>query len=451
MVWGLEKEIVAFPSKGLKGSVLISGDKSISHRAVILGALAVGETKIRGLLESDDVHATLNAIQMLGSTVKRNPNGSYSIYGVGTGGFSESDNVINCGNSGTAVRLIIGAVSTTPITTVFTGDSSLRSRPMNRIKTPLSQFGTEFYGRQSNLLPMAVIGSDEPVPIVYKLPVPSAQVKSAVLLAGLNSPGKTTVIEKKKTRDHTERMLRAAGAGIEIQETEEGTAITLDGYAELKPLELEVPSDPSSAAFIISAGLIVEDSSITVRNIGMNPTRTGLFKTFEEMGAKLQYEEIENHSGESLAHVHVQTSDLKGIEVPPERAPSMIDEYPILAVVAAVAEGDTVMRGVKELRVKETDRIKAMVDGLQLCGVDVTEYEDGFTVHGKGKGSVKGNTTVNTYFDHRIAMSFLCLGLASKKPITIDDGTAINTSFPQFVTLMVNIGAGIMWVEDLLG
>ncbi len=438
-----QKPLIAFPSSRLEGSVVISGDKSVSHRAVILGALAVGETKIRGLLESDDVLATLNAVQLLGSTVKRNPNGSYSIFGVGTGGFFEPDNVIDCGNSGTAVRLLIGAVSTAPITTIFTGDTSLRSRPMKRIKEPLSRFGTEFYGRKSNLLPMAVIGSGEPVPIVYKLPVPSAQVKSAVLLAGLNTPGQTTVIEEKSTRDHTERMLKAFGAGVAIQETEEGTAITVDGYAELNPLELEVPSDPSSAAFIISAGLIVEDSSITVRNIGMNPTRTGLFKTLEEMGANLQYEMIDNPSGEPLAHVQVQSSDLKGVEVPPERAPSMIDEYPILSAVAAVAEGDTVMRGVKELRVKETDRIKAMVDGLKSCGVEVTEYEDGLTVHGKGKGSVKGDATVNTYFDHRIAMSFLCLGLTSKKPITVDDGTAINTSFPQFVTLMQNIGAKI--------
>ena len=238
-------------------------------------------------------------------------------------------------------------------------------------------------------------------------------------------------------------MLKAFGAGVNIQESEEGTAITVDGYAELNPLELKVPSDPSSAAFIISAGIIVEDSSLTVRNIGMNPTRIGFFNTLEEMGATIRYEWIDNHSGEPLAHVHVQTSDLKGVEVPPERAPSMIDEYPILSAVAAVAEGDTVMRGVKELRVKETDRIKAMVEGLKSCGVEVTEYEDGLTVHGKGKGSVKGDTTVKTYFDHRIAMSFLCLGLTSQKPIIVDDGTAINTSFPQFVTLMENIGASI--------
>ena len=445
---GEQKPLRGFPSNQLKGNVIISGDKSISHRAVILGALSVGETKIKGLLESDDVLATMNAVKLLGSTVVRHSQGSYSIFGVGTGGFLEPDNFIDCGNSGTAVRLLIGAVSTNPITTSFTGDSSLRSRPMNRIIKPLSKFGTEFHGRNCNLLPMTVIGTDEPVPIVYKLPIPSAQVKSAVLLAGLNTPGKTTVIEEKATRDHTERMLKAFGAGVEIQESEEGTAITVDGYAELNPLELEVPSDPSSAAFIISAGLIVEDSTLTVRNIGMNPTRTGLFKTFEEMGANLHYELIENSSGEPLAHIHVKSSDLKGVEVPPERAPSMIDEYPILAAVAAVSEGDTVMRGVKELRVKETDRISAMVQGLKSCGVDVTEYDDGFTVHGKGRGSVKGDTTVKTHFDHRIAMSFLCLGLTSNNPITVDDGSAINTSFPQFTDIMANIGARIGELES---
>ena len=442
------KPLIALPSTRLEGSVVIPGDKSISHRAVILGSLAVGETKIRGLLESDDVLATLNAVQLLGATVNRNPNGSYSIYGVGTGGFFEPVNVIDCGNSGTAVRLLIGAIATTPITAVFTGDGSLRSRPMRRITEPLAKFGTDFHGRQSNLLPITVIGTDEPVPIAYRLPIPSAQVKSAILLAGLNTPGQTTVIEEKTTRDHTERMLRAFGANVDEQDTAEGTAITVGGYAELQPVEIEVPSDPSSAAFIIAAGLMVEQSAITIRNIGMNPTRIGLLTTLEEMGAKLQYEMIENTSGEPLAHVHVQSSELKGVEVPPARAPSMIDEYPILSAVAAVAEGDTIMRGVKELRVKETDRIKAMVDGLKSCGVEVTEFEDGLTVHGQGRESVKGDATVNTFFDHRIAMSFLCLGLTSNKPITVDDGTAINTSFPQFVTLMQNIGARIEESKD---
>ncbi len=442
------KPLQAFPSNKLEGNVAISGDKSISHRAVILGSMAVGETKIKGLLESDDVLATINAVRLLGATVNRNSNGSYSIFGVGTGGFFEPENIIDCGNSGTAVRLLVGAVATTPIATIFTGDTSLRSRPMDRIIEPLRGFGTEFHGRKSNLLPMTVIGTDEPVPQLYKLPVASAQVKSAIILAGLNAPGQTTVIEEKATRDHTERMLKAFGAGINIEETEAGTAITIDGYAELEPLEMKVPSDPSSAAFIVSAALVVENSSIVVRNIGMNPTRTGLFKTLEEMGANLQYEWVDNDSGEPLAHVHARSSDLKGVEVPKERAPSMIDEYPILAVVAALAEGKTVMRGVKELRVKETDRIKAMVEGLTSCGVRVTEYEDGLTVYGKGKGSVKGAAMVKTHFDHRIAMSFLCLGLAAEKPVIVDDGTSINTSFPEFVGIMENLGARIGSYQD---
>ncbi len=435
--------LISYPINNLKGTLVISGDKSISHRAIILGSLTIGKTIITGLLEGEDVKATIGAVQKLGASVKRIAPGHYVVQGVGTGGYFQPDNVIDCGNAGTGVRLLIGAVATTPITVTFTGDSSLRSRPMGRVTEPIRQFGTEIHGRESDQLPMTVIGTHDPIPISYRLPVPSAQVKSAILLAGLNTPGQTEVIEESSTRDHTERMLKAFGAELTIENQRGAKKITLNGYAELQPQKVVVPGDPSSAAFLIAAGLLAENSTITVKNVGMNPTRTGVFKTLVEMGAQIDIEELPEQSGEPVANLTVRYSSLQGITVPPERAPTMIDEYPILAAVASIANGDTVMRGIKEMRIKETDRIHAMVKGLEECGVETTEFEDGFTVHGQGPGSISGDCTCRSYYDHRIAMSFLCLGLAARKPVKVDDGSAIATSFPEFVRSMNFCGAKV--------
>ncbi len=443
-----KQSLASSPSQALKRHVTVPGDKSISHRAVILGSLTVGKTSINGLLEGDDTKATAHAVQQLGAKVDRLTDGTYVIHGVGTGGYCEADDVIDCGNSGTGVRLLMGAVATTPIAVTFTGDSSLRSRPMERIMEPIRRFGAEFFGRKSGRLPITVMGTDDPLPLTYKLPVPSAQVKSAILLAGLNAPGQTAVIETSATRDHTERMLRGFGAEIKVEAGREEKTITVDGYAELEPQEIVVPGDPSSAAFLVAAGLLSEDSQLTIANVGMNPTRTGLFTTLTEMGAELAIETLPDQSGEPVANLTIQTSSLCGMEVPQDRAPTMIDEYPVLAAIAAVAEGDTVMRGIGEMRVKETDRIRAMVLGLRECGVEVSEHEDGLTVHGQGRGSIAGGCVCQSFFDHRIAMSFLCLGLAARSPVQIDDGSAIATSFPNFVELMNLSGADIRRVGE---
>jgi 3-phosphoshikimate 1-carboxyvinyltransferase len=427
----------------LKGTAEVPGDKSISHRSLILGAMAVGETRITGLLEGQDVLDTAAAMRALGAEVTEHGGGAWSVHGVGVGGFAEPEDVIDCGNSGTGVRLIMGAMATTPITATFTGDASLRSRPMGRVTDPLAEFGTRAFGRAGGRLPMTLVGAADPVPVRYTVPVPSAQVKSAVLLAGLNAPGQTVVIEREATRDHTERMLAGFGAEIATEDTEEGRVITLTGQPELRPQEIAVPRDPSSAAFPVAAALIVEGSDVLVPNIGLNPTRAGLFATLQEMGADLVFENPREEGGEPVADLRARFSALKGIAVPPERAPSMIDEYPILSVVAAFAEGTTVMSGVKELRVKESDRIDAMARGLEALGVTVEETEDSFTVHGLGAGGVPGGATVASRLDHRIAMSFLCLGMASQSPVTVDDGGPIATSFPVFEPLMAGLGARI--------
>lgn len=426
----------------LKGEVRVPGDKSISHRALILGALTVGETRISGLLEGQDVLDTAAAMRAFGAEVTRTGEGDWSVHGVGVGGFAEPDRVIDCGNSGTGVRLIMGAMATSPIVATFTGDASLCKRPMGRVTDPLALFGARAYGRSGGRLPMTVVGASEPVPVRYTVPVPSAQVKSAVLLAGLNAPGETVVIEKEATRDHTERMLAGFGAEIVTEETGEGRVIRLTGRPELRPQEIAVPSDPSSAAFPVCAALIVEGSDVLVRNIGQNPTRTGLFTTLVEMGADLKLENLREEAGEPVADIRVRYSPaMTGVEVPPERAPSMIDEFPILSVVAAFAGGRSVMRGVKELRVKESDRIDAMARGLEACGVSVEEDEDTLIVHGMGPGGVPGGATAETRLDHRIAMSFLCLGMASRNPVTVDDAGPIATSFPTFEDLMTGLGA----------
>lgn len=423
----------------LTGVAEVPGDKSISHRALILGALSVGETQITGLLEGQDVLDTAKAMQAFGATLTQHGTGTWSVQGVGVGGFAEPANVIDCGNSGTGVRLIMGAMATTDIAATFTGDASLNKRPMGRVTDPLALFGAQAHGRRGGRLPLTLIGAAEPVPVEYRLPMPSAQVKSAVLLAGLNAPGQTVVIEEEATRDHTERMLRGFGAEISVEDTPEGRFITLTGQPELRGQSVSVPRDPSSAAFPVCAALLVPGSEIFVPGVSQNPTRNGIFVTLQEMGADLVLENPREEGGEPVADLRVRFSALKGIEVPPERAASMIDEYPILSALAATAEGKTVMRGVKELRVKESDRIDAMARGLEACGVRVEETEESFTVHGMSE--VPGGATVRSHLDHRIAMSFLCLGMASAQPITVDDATPIATSFPVFEPLMTGLGA----------
>ena len=428
----------------LKGEAHVPGDKSISHRSLLLGALAVGETRIEGLLLGEDVLDTAKAMRAFGAEVIDHGAGRWSVFGVGVGGFAEPKQVIDCGNSGTGVRLIMGTMATSPITATFTGDASLNGRPMGRVTDPLALFGAHAYGRQGGRLPMTIVGAADPVPVRYVVPVPSAQVKSAVLFAGLNAPGQTVVIEKEATRDHSERMLAGFGAQVHVEMTPQGKVITLTGQPELKPQDIVVPRDPSSAAFPVCAALIVEGSDVLVPNIGLNPTRAGLFTTLREMGADLTYENLREEGGEPVADLRARFSpNMKGIEVPPERAASMIDEYPVLSVVACFASGQTVMRGVKELRVKESDRIEAMATGLRAAGVSVDEGEDWWIVTGRGHGDVPGGVTVASVLDHRIAMSFIVLGLATNRPITVDDASPIATSFPVFEPLMAALGAQI--------
>ncbi|MBP9950522.1 MAG: 3-phosphoshikimate 1-carboxyvinyltransferase [Cypionkella sp.] len=437
---GIAEPMTAAKSGPLKGTASVPGDKSISHRALIFGAMAVGETRITGLLEGQDVLDTAKAMQAFGATVVQHAAGSWSVHGVGVGGFQEPADVIDCGNSGTGVRLIMGTMATTPMTVTFTGDASLRKRPMGRVTDPLALFGTQAYGRKGGRLPMTVVGAAHPVPVRYALPVASAQVKSAVLLAGLNAPGETVVIEKEPTRDHSERMLLGFGAQLHVEKRREGDVITLQGQPELRPQSVAVPRDPSSAAFPVCAALIVEGSDILVPGVSQNLTRNGLYITLVEMGADIRFQNPRTEGGEPVADLRVRFSgDMTGIEVPPERAPSMIDEYPVLSVVAAFASGKTVMRGIKELRVKESDRIDAMARGLEACGVRIEEDEDTLIVHGMAE--VPGGATCKTHLDHRIAMSFLVLGMAAKAPVSIDDASPILTSFPIFESLMTGLGA----------
>jgi 3-phosphoshikimate 1-carboxyvinyltransferase len=428
----------------LQGRAEVPGDKSISHRSLILGALSVGETKISGLLEGQDVLDTAKAMRAFGAEVTDLGDGNWSVHGVGVGGFAEPENVIDCGNSGTGVRLIMGAMATSPITATFTGDASLNGRPMARVTDPLAGFGCQTVGRKGGRLPMTLVGAADPVPVRYVVPVPSAQVKSAVLFAGLNAPGKTVVIEKEATRDHTERMLAGFGAEITTEVTDEGRVITLTGQPELKAQTIDVPRDPSSAAFPVCAALIVPGSDVLVPGIGLNPTRAGLYTTLREMGADLTYENERIEGGEPVADLRARFSpDMHGIEVPAERAASMIDEYPVLSVVASFATGKTHMPGVKELRVKESDRIDAMAIGLRANGIEVDEGPDWWAVHGLGHGNVTGGATCASHLDHRIAMSFMILGMAATNPVSVDDGGPIATSFPIFEGLMGGLGADV--------
>ena len=427
----------------LKGTCSVPGDKSISHRALMLGALAVGETRVSGLLEGEDVAATAAALRALGASIERAGDGSWRVHGVGVGGLAEPDAVLDLGNSGTAVRLLAGICASHGFTTVMTGDASLRRRPMGRIIEPLERMGARFEARSGGRLPFAVIGADQPLPIEYRVPVASAQVKSAVLLAGLNAPGETRVIEPAPSRDHTERMLRRFGAQVGVEaHADGGSVIAVTGYPELQPCVLTVPGDPSAAAFPMAAALMVPGSDIVIRQVGVNPGRIGLFETLREMGAKIETGPRRELGGEPLADIAVRAGPLRGVEVPAARAPSMIDEYPILSVIAACAEGTTRLSGLAELRVKESDRLGATAAGLRAAGVSVTEREDGLDIVGCG-GPPRGGGLVATHLDHRIAMAFLILGMASGKPMTVDDGSMIGTSYPGFVADMNRLGASI--------
>ena len=429
-------------AKPLAGETRVPGDKSISHRSLMLAAVAVGTTTIDGLLEGEDVINTARAVTALGAPARRLDGGRWQVDGVGVGALAEPADVLDLGNSGTGARLLSGLIAGHPITAFLTGDASLRRRPMNRIVAPLTQIGARFETRVGGLLPMAIIGARDPVPVVYKLPVPSAQVKSAVLLAALNAPGATTVIEPEPTRDHSELMLRHFGAEVTVSDGRDGRAITLIGQPELKARAVRVPGDPSSAAFFAVAALLVPGSRLTLTEVGINPLRIGLYETLKEMGADIRFLNQRIEAGEPVADIEIKHAPLTGIEVPAARAPSMIDEYPILAVAAAFAKGRTVMHGLAELRVKESDRLTAIAAGLKAQGVRVDMEEDSLVVHGAG-GPCAGGGMVATHLDHRIAMSFLVLGMASRAAVTVDDGAMIATSFPGFVDIANRLGAAI--------
>jgi 3-phosphoshikimate 1-carboxyvinyltransferase len=423
--------------------VRVPGDKSISHRALILGALAVGETRITGLLEGEDVLNTARAMAALGATVERTGEGAWSVRGTGVGGFSSPDAPLDFGNSGTGCRLAMGAVAGCPIEATFDGDASLRSRPMRRILDPLELMGARVTAcGEGGRLPLTLAGARNPVPVVYRSPVASAQIKSAVLLAGLSAPGVTTVIEPEASRDHTELMLSHFGAEVvSTRDGAHGRRISLTGQPELHGAAVVVPADPSSAAFPIVAALIVPDSDVVLSDVMTNPLRTGLFTTLREMGASIEESHQRNDTGEPMARFRVRASRLRGVTVPPERAPSMIDEYLVLAVAAAFAEGVTTMRGLQELRVKESDRLAATADMLRVNGVEVEISGDDMIVN--GKGHVPGGGLVATHMDHRIAMSALVMGTASDAPVRIDDTGFIATSFPDFIPMMRRLGADL--------
>jgi 3-phosphoshikimate 1-carboxyvinyltransferase len=429
------------PPAPLTGRAAVPGDKSISHRALMFGALAVGRTEITGLLEGEDVLATAAALRAMGAAIENLGDGHWRVDGVGLGGLAEPEDVLDLGNSGTAARLLLGLLATHPFTAFVTGDASLRTRPMGRVITPLSGFGAQFHSREGGRLPLAVTGAANPVPQTYRLPVPSAQVKSSVLLAGLNTPGETTVIEPQATRDHTERMLSHFGAKLRVEpEPTGGKRITVTGQPELTAAPIIVPGDPSSAAFPLVAALIVPGSDIVIENVGLNPTRGGLLVSLQEMGADISLENQRIAGGEPVADLRVRAGSLRGADIPPDRAPTMIDEYPVLAVAAACARGRTTMRGLAELRVKESDRLTGTAEGLAACGVRVTVEGDDLIVEGSGNFPA-GNAAIATRLDHRMAMAFLVLGLATNQPVRIDDARPIATSFPDFVPLMARLGA----------
>lgn len=436
--------LIAKKSAPLTGITKVPGDKSISHRALMFGALTIGETIISGLLEGEDVLHTAEAMKALGAKIEKCNDGLWRTYGVGIGGLREPETALEMGNSGTSTRLLIGLVAGHNIKATFTGDASLSKRPMQRVITPLEMMGASFESREGGRLPLTVTGAQDALNIEYRLPVASAQVKSAILLAGLNAAGRTTVIEEKPTRDHTENMLKHFGVEVTTEELEDGAlAVSVIGHQELQPCAVDVPGDPSSAAFPAVAAAITEGSDIHLSGIGMNPRRTGIFDCLREMGADIAFKHERIEGGEKVADIFIKgTGKLKGITVPEARVPSMIDEFPVFAMAASCAEGTTVMSGLEELRVKESDRLLMVANGLKACGVDLEMGEDSLTIHGTGKPP-KGGATIETALDHRIAMAFLILGGVTEEPVQIDDSAPIRTSFPNFVELMNDLGCEI--------
>ena len=430
------------PTGPLRGTIRVPGDKSISHRSIMLGALAVGETKVTGLLEGEDVLATAAAMRAMGASVERLGEGEWRINGVGVGALLQPEAPLDMGNSGTSTRLLMGLVASHAISATFIGDASLSKRPMGRVIEPLSQMGAAFEASEGGRLPLTLRGANPAVPITYRLPVASAQVKSAVLLAGLNTPGITTVIEPVPTRDHSERMLCGFGAQLEVETDSAGVrTIRIHGEAELQPQTIEVPGDPSSAAFFLVAALVIPGSELTIQNVGLNPTRAGLVEVLRQMGGDITAVNAREVGGEPVADLVVRHSQLKGIEVDPAIAPSMIDEFPALFVAAALAEGTTVTTGLDELRVKESDRLAAMATALIAAGANVTETEDGLTIVGTGGEALRGGGPIVTHLDHRIAMSMAIAGLASRDGVEVDDTRPIATSFPQFEALLDSVSA----------
>lgn len=432
------------PVGALKGRIRVPGDKSISHRSIMLGALAVGETRVSGLLEGEDVLATAAAMRAMGATIEREADGTWSIHGVGVGGLLQPQHALDMGNSGTSTRLLMGLVASHAITATFVGDASLSKRPMGRVIDPLTLMGADFTPSPGGRLPLTMRGTFPAVPIEYRLPVASAQVKSAILLAGLNTPGITTVIEPVPTRDHSERMLRGFGAELEVETAADGTRIIrLTGEAELRPQTIDVPGDPSSAAFFVVAALLVPGSDLVIENVGLNPTRAGLFAVLREMGGQIDELNPREVGGEPVADLHVRHSTLTGISVDPAVVPSMVDEFPVLFVAAALAQGRTVTTGLEELRVKESDRITVMRVALEQAGARVTETGDGLIIDGTGGEPLRGanDTPVATHLDHRIAMSMAVAGLASRGGVEVDDTRPIATSFPVFESLLDGLAA----------
>ena len=438
----LSSNFLSSKSSDLNGEITIPGDKSISHRCIILSSLAIGESKINGLLNSSDVNCTINAMKSFGASIDMSSNDECTVNGIGIGSLKQPDNPIDFGNSGTAVRLILGLVSTYPIETHFTGDESLTQRPMRRVTDPLTDFGANFELRNKEFLPIVVKGANLPIPITYEMEVASAQVKSAILLAGLNAPGITTVVEKEKTRDHTETLLKYYGYEISQEERNNKNFISLEGQKYLSPVNIKVPGDPSSAAYPVVAGLICKNSNIKIKNVLLNPTRDGLYRCLDEMGAKITYSNKKNEAGEITYDLEVKSSSLKPIDVPAERAPSMIDDYPILAVAASLTNGISIFRGLSELKVKESDRLLGIYNFLSKNGIEAKIDSNNLIINGSSEGP-KGGGLVETNLDHRIAMSSIILGMVSDESIRIDDIETIKTSFPNFIELMKKLGARI--------
>ena len=438
----LSSNFFSSKSSDLNGEITIPGDKSISHRCVILSSLAIGESKINGLLNSSDVNCTINAMKSFGASIDMSSNDECTVNGIGIGSLKQPDNPLDFGNSGTAVRLMLGLVSTYPIETHFTGDESLTQRPMRRVTDPLTDFGANFELRNKEFLPIVVKGANLPIPITYEMEVASAQVKSAILLAGLNTPGITTVVEKEKTRDHTETLLKYYGYEISQEERNNKNFISLEGQKFLSPVNIKVPGDPSSAAYPVVAGLICKNSNIKIKNVLLNPTRDGLYRCLDEMGAKITYSNKKNEAGEITYDLEVKSSSLKPIDVPAERAPSMIDDYPILAVAASLTNGISIFRGLSELKVKESDRLLGIYNFLSKNGIEAKIDSNNLIINGSS-GGPKGGGLVETNLDHRIAMSSIILGMVSDESIRIDDIETIKTSFPNFIELMKKLGARI--------